>query len=284
MFKDPIPFGAKRVLQQAVEMRYEDRQHYRDAILLELIVSQEAAFPKVLETLDLTWEKLDEQAKHVASDDDLWQVVEHLLDHADFSVTRNPDDGKMLKRWAHQPPQTLDGKKDVDESADMENLAICAENYLKAGWAKSPTFELWLVRKMIYSETFALSREIGVPLRQRSGKFWWMWAKSTVMWAIGLAVSISIGDSHGVAAGVLTYVIWISLTKYLASAQIDTLKSNTRTFLQMRTAYVVALRTLACPVEIEKALSVAESHETIWPTGLRALVERAISRNREIWC
>lgn len=273
----------REIVQGAIKERFPDRQHFRDEAILELMISQLTAYPDFLDSMDASLAQRDEQAKKLAASNTLWEWIEEIIELADIALTRYPDDGQKIKRWSHQSPQKLDGKKDVDNSASLETLRDCATKYRMAEWARSPTLELWLVRQMIFAETFAFSREIGIPLQYRSFKFWWMWTKSLVKWAIGLGVAISIAETHGPAVGVLTYVAWLSLIKYLAKDQLDGLLKLTETFMFMRNCYVLSLRDPACPIEIEKSLSLAEGHGTVWPAGLRGLVEQGISRNRTTW-
>jgi hypothetical protein len=177
----------------------------------------------------------------------------------------------------------LNGKKDVDDSASMEQLQNCAIKYCRADWANSPVLELWLVRQLIYAETYSFSREMGIPIQQKSLKFWWMWTKSLVKWSVGLVVAVSIGSNFGPAIGVATYVGWLAAIRYLAQDQIDQLNQLHETITSMRNAYIQSLRSPACPVEIESCLALAESHNVVWPAGMRGLVDAAVNRNRVLW-
>lgn len=273
----------REIVQGAIEEKFPDRQHFRDRVIFELMISQLTAFPDFLESMDASMDQRDEHAKNLAASNVLWRWIEKVIGLADTALTRYPDDGQTIKRWSHQAPQQLDRKKDVDNSASLETLRDCATTYGNAEWARSPTLELWLVRQMIFAETFAFSRETGIPIQYKSFNFWWMWSKSLVKWSIGLGVSISIGDAHGPAVGVLAFVAWLSLIKYLAKDQLDGLLKLTETVMYMRNCYVLSLRDPACPIEIEKSLSLAEGHGAVWPAGLRGLVERGISRNRTAW-
>ena len=273
-----------RVLKLAVEKKFSERQFYRDEVILELVTSLVIAFPEILGgDVDLSWERSEEQAEKLASQDTLWDSVKAVLAHADFSVTRNTDDNLKIKRWSHQPPQSLGGKKDVDPSATMDELAQCTTTYINAEWAKSPTLELWLVRQMIFAETYAFSRETDTPLQHKSFKFLWILTISLVKWFVGLGVAFSVGESYGLAVGVLTYVVWLSVTRYLAQDQLDRQTRLEKTFDHMKTTYVLSLRSPACPVEIEKSMSLAENHHVLWPAGLRRLVEIGLARNRSVW-
>lgn len=273
----------REIVQGAIEEKFPDRQHFRDRAIWELMISQLTAFPDFLESIDASMDQHDEHAKKLAASNVLWSYIERIIRLADTALTRYPDDGQTIKRWNHQAPQQFDRKQDVDNSADLETLRDCAIEYGKAEWAQSPTLELWLVRQMIFAETFAFSRETGIPLQFKSFKFWWMWSKSLVKWSIGLGVSISIGNAYGPAVGVLAFVTWLSLIKYLAKDQLDGRLKITETFIHMRSCYVLSLREPACPIEIEKSLSLAEGRGAVWPAGLRGLVERGISRNRTAW-
>lgn len=283
MTSEVISSEVRQIVQDALEIRYPERHYLRDQVLFELVTSQLAAEPEYLKGADLSWGQRDDQAKKIAADDVLWDYVKGIVELADTSLTRSPDDGQQLKRWFPPPPQRLDGKKDVDDSASLETLRDCAIMYSRAEWARSPALELWLVRQMIFAETFAFSREIGIPFQYKSFKFWWMWIKSLVKWAIGLAVAFSVGDTYGPAFGVFTYVAWLGIVRFLATDQLQGLQKVTETFMAMRNSYVLSLRTPPCPVEIEKSLSIAEEHSAVWPAGLRSLVERGLSRNREYW-
>jgi hypothetical protein len=273
-----------RVLNLAIEKKYPDRHHCRDRVILELVTSLVSTHNMdLLGAVDLTMQRLEEQANEVVAMDSIWRAVEDVLDSADSAVTRFPDDGQKIKRWSHQSPLTIDGKYDVDMSASMDELSACAATYINRDWAKSPTLELWLVRQMIYAETISYGREAEIPVQNKSFKFWWMWTKSLVKWLIGLAVAVSVGELHGLALGVLTYVLWLAVTRYLAQDQIDRLTHLGTAFSNMRSSYTISLRNFVCPVEIEKSLSLAETHGAVWPVGLRSLVELAVARNRVVW-
>lgn len=280
---ETVSWELRGVLQDAIEKRFPERQHYRDEVILELMISLVVAYPKMTEGIDLSWDQREEQATKFAADTSRWKVISDVLELADGAVTRYPDDGRMLKRWGHQSPASLLGRKDIDDSAAMDGLNDCATQYCKSEWAKSPTLEQWLVRQMIYAEAYAFSNQFDVPLHYKSFKFWWVLIKSMVKWVVGLGVAFSIGDAYGLAVGVLTYVAWLALVRYLAQDQIDQLSQLEKTFSHMRNAYVLALRSPSCPVEIEKSLSMAEGYQTVWPAGLRSLVEIAIARNRSVW-
>jgi hypothetical protein len=272
------------VLWEAVKTKYPDRHDQRDGVIFDLLRSVFRRNPQLVERLDTEWQNRAETAKALAREEGYWLLLNDIIGSADAAVTRYPDDGNRLKRWWHQPVHALDGKKDgVDESASMDTLQECATAYMRARWADSPKLELWLLRQMLFAETYAFGREMGIPLQVKSPKVWWIWTKSTVKWLIGLAVAVGIGEAQGLAAGVLAYAVWLALLQYLAKDQIENLRGLIRIFTGMRNAYVMALRTPPCPVEIEKAMSLAESQGAIWPAGARSLLERALSRNRAMW-
>ncbi len=289
MASETVSWEIRELLVHAIELKFPERHYCRDKALLELAISQVTAYPEFIgKYLDRPWSNLSseervEQARLLAAESYFWQDVGEVIGEADDAVTRNPDDGRMIQRWDHQPPHVLGGKTEVDNSASMDALSRCVTSYRRNTWATSPTLELWMVRQLIFAETFALGREMGLPIQFKSYKFWWIWTKSLVKWGIGLGVAFSIGDAHGAAIGVLTYVAWVSLTRYLAQDQIDRLTKQEETFNAMRVAYVLSLRTPACPVEIEKGISQAEAQRAIWPAGLRSLVEMGVSRNRAFW-
>ncbi|MDR6536979.1 hypothetical protein [Variovorax soli] len=274
---------AKYILRQAVEERFPERQGSRDASAAELLSSLLRSRPELIKELDFDWKSRDATARQLAGDSWLWDTVEGVLERAQSALSHFGDDAKQMSRWALPLLQKLDGSKSIEEGAAMDQLSDCADVYVRSDWAESPTLELWLVRQMIFAETYAFGRQLGIPLQGRSAKFWWMWTKSTAKWVIGLAVAFAIGDAHGWAAGVMAYVAWLALIRYLASDQLKALVEPSETFALMRNAYVISLRSSPCPAEIERALSLAENKGAVWPAGLRALLERALARNKVIW-
>jgi hypothetical protein len=271
--------------EEAAEIRFSKRHPERDRMASELTMSLLAAFPKVLEPVELgDMEKRSSGARELAQNEFIWKPIERVLDGADRAFERFPDDGKTYERWQMHSPSTLDGKKDVDLSGEMDSLSECAINYLQAeAWASSLSLEQWLVRRMIFAETFALSRELGIPLHPKSVRVWWTWAKSTVKWLIGVAVAVSIGEAHGWSLGVLAYAAWVALMQFLFQPHFHTLKRQTEVFTHMRNCYVLAIRRWPCPAELDDALRNAESKGAVWPEGLRSLVNRASTRNAHTW-
>jgi hypothetical protein len=276
---------SKSVLRQAVEARFPERHQTRDAVLIELLFSLLQSQPKFSEELDFNWASQDKTAKSLVAVDWLWEAVDGVLAGAHSAVTRYPDDGQQMARWSYPIVRKLDDKKDSssDEGAAMADLSNCAAAYLSARWAESPTLELWLARQLIYAEAYAFGRVAGIPMHLKSVKLWWIWLKSTFKWALGLAVALTLGGAFGWAVGVLAYATWLALIRYLANDQLKRYNDPIFTFSEMRNAYVVSLRSPTCPVEVEKSLSTAEEKGALWPAGLRALVERALSRDRAVW-
>lgn len=283
------------LLREAVHRKFPTRHSTRDQVATELVLSLINARPKVIDGIESSAdhldhiEKMDEiaqmdaQVSWLVARDGLWRAITPILEQADAAVTRYPDDGKMIDRWDHMPVTTLDGKKDDDQGASSELLAECAAVYFGTSWASSPTLELWLVRKMIFSESFAYSREAGVPLQMKSYRFWWTWGKSVAKWLIGLLVAFNVGDKHGLPIGILTYVVWLCLIRYLAQDMLHGLQKLTELFASMRATYLLSLRATPCPSEIEQALARSEGLGAIWPSGLRPLVARAKLKNPATW-
>jgi len=136
---------------------------------------------------------------------------------------------------------------------------------------------------MLFAETYAFAREMGLPLPADASVSKWASLLSLVKWLVGAGVAVGIGYEHGLALGVLTYAAWAALTKYLSNPPVQRPGVTTKIYVKMRHAYTVALRAPACPVEIERAMSAAEAEGAVWPKGARALVERALGRNRFLW-
>ncbi|MCP5263649.1 MAG: hypothetical protein H6929_20050 [Rhodoferax sp.] len=283
------------LLSAAVRLKFPDRHSIRDQVATELAISLVSARPKAFDGIESATDNLDHVEKMDATDqtdaqvswlvarDGLWRPITAILDLADAAVTRYPDDGKMIDRWDHLPVATLDGKKESDQGASTDELAQCAATYLGTVWARSPTLELWLARKMIFSEAHAFSSAAGIPLHLKSYKFWWTWGKSLAKWLIGLFVAFNVGDQHGLPVGILTYVVWLCLVRYLAQDFLRGLQKVTELFASMRSTYLISLRAIPCPAEIEQALIRAEGLGAIWPSGLRPLVARAMLRNPIGW-
>lgn len=280
---DPIDSIKELAVHAAIEFRYLERQQTRDSVLYELTISLLKNRPWLIQGLEFSWESYEIAAKAIAGNEKIWEAIDDLVGRADSSLSRLPDDGKNLSRWRCPPVQTLSGKRDAEHGANMEALSDCSYAYLGSGWAHSPTLELWLTRQMIFAESFAFSRQVGIPLIPYSSKFWWLWTKNSIKWVIGLLVAIAIGTDHGTAIGVFAYVVWLALVRYLADDQVSAFAKIERTASAMRQAYMVAGRAKPSPIEIRNALLRAEETMAIWPEGVWSLVERTISRSRVEW-
>ena len=266
---------------ECVEARFPERQSHRDAILQELLQASIEYEPQLLAELSLEWRERESDVKLISQAGGVWARVESLIEKLGHSVERYPDDGKSLGRWNHQAISKLDQKKEIDESANLEALSNFWRFYKQSWWATSPTLEIWLMRQMIFAETFALARELGLPPSKTVMA--WMWGKSLVKWLIGLVAALIVGNEHGWPVGALIYIGWLSCIRYLVSDYVDELKLKSKVLARMRACYVLAMRQHPCPAEIQDALSRAEADLAIWPDGLRALVEAQLLKSRISW-
>jgi hypothetical protein len=277
-----IPLDLSLVLSAAAEHRFPERHQIRDRVAIELTESFVKAHPRTIERLDASSTDDEAVATSLASEDGFWRQIEELMEHADEAAPQYPT-GSLADRWKQRAIKNLDGPKLPDDSASLDLLSNCASEYCQSYWASSPTLELWLVRQMIYAETFALSREFDIPPHVKSFGYWWRGAKNAVRWLLGFGVGIGMADVYGPGAGLLSFASWLAITSYLARHQFQGLLERASAFLQMRNAYTVSMRNPACPVDIERALALAEDQRAVWPTGLRILVEKAMSRDRSMW-
>lgn len=285
MEKKPMgSYESNIVLELAIKKKYPDRNFWRDRIALELVISQLEAKPlEELSLLGLTYESREEVATNLSNSEVIWNWVETILDPADEAVSRYPDDGQKMKRWTPPSPMSLHGNYDQDQSASLDRLTQCAASYLKGGWAVSPTLELWLVQQMIYAESKAFIREGDVLKKNKSIGFYWAWIKVIGTWVGGVAVAGDVGATHGPGVGLLSLVVWLAVIRYLSQDAADRNSLVFKAFFAMEAAYKKAVRTNACPKEVERALSLGESNHVTWPEGLRGLVEHAVSRNSAAW-
>lgn len=274
----------RRVIDDAIRSRYEEREDQRDRVIMELMESLLVAYPRFRPGVESQSD--DATAESFATDSPAWGPVERIVDCADAALARYPDDGKAVSRWKVQPPYMLkdrprDGKD--DPSAELDSLSNCVAEYLTAGWARSRTLELWLMRQMIFAEAFAFGREAGRPASFKSARLWWLWAKSMFKWIVGVFVAVAVGEQHGLPVGVLTYVGWLAAVRFLAT---DTIKRETvidKVYGAMFSAYTMAVRTVVCPAEVERVVIEAESLGAVWPAGLRSILGRAVARDRAVW-
>jgi len=279
----PPASSISRHLNGALQLKYPDRHHYRDRVVLELLMSAFSSQLSPAHQQSFPWQEKDQIAEALAEDFQLWCGVDGVVAATDTAITRYPDDGKMLERWDIPLLSALNNPLGSLPVANMEQLGEAARLYAINKWAASPSLELWLARQLIFAETLSLGQEMGLPVTMKTGKFWWIWTKATVKWLIGLAAAVTLADSHGWAVGVLAYAIWLSLIRYLASDQISRLTTLDKVYVAMRLAYTIAIRPNACPVELEKALTRAEDLGSVWPSGLRSVLERAMLRDRASW-
>lgn len=265
-------------LMEGIEARYSDRHYIRDEVLIELLTASIERNPDLLARLSFEWHDRETTVAAIQEDDAVWASIEDLLEKLGYAIAKYPDDGKSLERWNHQTVSKLDIRQDIDPSANLEDLSNFCRQYSKGWWPRSPTLEIWLVRQMIFAETFALGRELGFPVSKK--KLAWMWGKSVVKWLVGLAAAISVGEQYGVALGVCVYAGWLCAVRYLNSDQINALEKQTKVFGLMRNSYVLALRQQPCPAELSDALIRAEDALAVWPDGLRAIVDRLVIKSR----
>lgn len=80
-----------------------------------------------------------------------------------------------------------------------------------------------------------------------------MWAKAVVKWAVGVLVAVAIGEQHGFAAGVLTYVVWLTAVRFLANDLIKREGGIDKLYGAMVNAYNMTMRGAVCPAEVERA-------------------------------
>lgn len=276
--REELHTDGRLALVEAIEARYPDRHYIRDEVLKELLASSIERNPDLLAHLSFEWRDRETTVAAIAEDDSVWVNIEDLLEKLGYAIAKYPDDGKALERWNHQTVSKLDIRQAIDPSANLEDLSNFCRIYSKGWWPRSPALEIWLMRQMIFAETFALGRELGLPFSKQ--KLAWMWGKSLVKWLIGLAVAISIGEQHGAALGVCVYVGWLCAVRYLSSDQIKALEKQTKVFGLMRNSYVLALRQQPSPVELNDALIRAEDALAVWPDGLRSLVDGLLLKSR----
>lgn len=278
----------KSLLEDAVELRFPCRQNIRDLVLIELATSLAL---KEKEFLQNALDSDSDDTKLVDSlskNEYFWSSIEEITNYADWSLERSRAEDKqedLIQRWKHQPVYDLtplDNKRE-DESANMEQLANCVVSYCEAKWAHSPSLELWLARKLIHAEAFAFAQVVGLPINLKSFRYWWNFGKLTLKWFIGLAVSFSIGESYGLALGVLTYVAWHALFTLIDRNKFVDLKKQAELLLILRSVYKLSLDPAHSPIELSGALKYAEDKGAVWPVGLRTIVDKVLHRNRLLW-
>lgn len=272
---------ARVTLMECVENRFPERQVYRDEILRELLAASIKCDSYFLAKLSFAWRDKQEALKQIADDEGVWARVDDLMEGLSYTVMRYPDDGKALGRWNFQPTNKLDHRQETDESASLQELSNCCRAYQQSWWANSPILEIWLMRQMIFAETYSLGRELGIPPSKKM--LAWMWGKSLAKWLIGLGAAVAIGSAHGAAFGIFVYAVWLCLARYLANDKVTELTTRINLFSSMRACYVLALRSQPCPAELSDALSRAENVMAVWPDGLRSLVETQLQKNRARW-
>jgi len=262
----------------AVEARYSERQHQRNWIATELALSWATAHPALADGLELTVASREEDVRKLADLEMLWEEIEEILGKIDLAFPSYLTPEERVRRWAHQAVTRLGEKKDEDDSLSLDGLSRCAASYLRTKWADSPSLEVWLIRHMIYAETFAFSREANVPIQVKSAGFWWDFTKATVKWLIGVGVALSVGESNGAGLGILTYFAWVCMIRLIAQDTAKIKMQIFKVFGNMQTAYRVALRSQTYPIEVERHLALAEGEGAVWPEGLRPIVQRGLAR------
>ena len=269
-------------LREVVKDLYPSAGYVYTKILIELacnLIEQGSADERMA----------DERESHaklvvmLRGNSDMWADIDQVLEHANNSLARHPDDGKQMDRWNCPTTSNLDGKKDCDISARLEDLSLCVKTYLATHWADSPSLELWLTRQMIFAETYAFGREANLPIEIKSINFWWEWSKSLVKWAIGVLAAFSIGETYGAAIGVMTYGFWLCAVRYLMNDKLANLAKINAALTQMRLCHVLASRSQPCPTELMDAMKRSEDVLTVWPDGLRGLMQHVVLRRTGLW-
>lgn len=269
------------IIRSCVERRFPVRHHYKDQILCELVASSIVQHPDLLTPLSFEWRSKEADIEAICAHHFVWARVEKLIDQLNWAIASNLDEAQALRRWNMQPTSKLDQSKEVDESANLDELSSAYRDYRQGGWAESPSLEIWLVQKMIFAEVFAYAREVGIPPSKTM--ITWTWGKSLIKWGIGVAVAVSVGEQHGAALGILVYVLWLCALRFFANDYIEQLTKKSSAFAAMRHCYVLAIRTSPCPAEISDALIRAENVLAVWPEELRSLVERQLVKRRDLW-
>lgn len=270
------------VIQDAVELRYLERQLWRDRALTGMLAGELARDSTKLSSLKFDWDSREATSKRLATDDALWSGIEDLLLYADSAV-RFDSPTKPLSGWALNAASELDGKKDGQPGPSVSELSDCARIYARRPWLWDASFDLWLVRKMLFAEAYALSVEVGHPMTVKSSRFWWLWAKGALKWLVGLYVALTIGNQLGAAFGVGAYVLWLCCIKFLDNDQVASLSRISSVLGLMRNCYVLALREDPCPAELADAMARSENMLAVWPEGTRSILERSLARNRASW-
>jgi len=274
---------AHPVLQRAVEQRFSQRNFLRDKVLVELASSFFTAYPRLSQEYDWSYKSWAATSEQLARADDFWTRIESIVEAADYSVSRLPDDGDTLVRWTPPAPAIVELKSGDDPSANMDALSGCVSLYSSITWALSPTFELWVTQQMIFAETYAFARETGLPLTLRSARYRWTIAKNIAVALIGVAAALEIGSRYGWGVGVLAFMVWAAARTYLIQVGLQSLMHSTKLLADMKTSYVLTTRRQPCPAEIESAMTRAEQSGAVWPEGTRRILERALARNRSAW-
>jgi hypothetical protein len=278
---ETLTWWQSEALRLAARERYPESNDIRDDVLIELVKSYLLANPEQLKALDLQKDQYETQAKTIAHDDIIWGGVDRLIAFADDAVRFSL--GQSKDWWWHQNRIDLPTKSQEEHSVSLDGLTNCARAYIEAQWAKSPILEKWLVRKMIYAEGFAFISRLGSPLNPRRFKFWWITTKQLFVQVVGIWAAFSIGDTYGLAVGVLAFLLWLAASRYLAQRTLDDVRLIQKTFGYINQVYTLAIDTSVSPVELEKLLSLAEANDVAWPKGLRSIVEVALERNKLEW-
>lgn len=266
-----------------VQKRFPERLWQRDEIAKELVGSWLKARPEVARELALRRDTTEFDAARLGEDLSLWDHVGPLIEEIELSFPQQLPARNESERWRHQQIGRLSGAKDDDDSLSLEALSRCAWVYLRSPWADSPALECWLARQMIYAETFAFSRETGTPQHLKSKRAWWEFAKAAVKWGIGVLVALAIGEKYGGGVGVLAYLAWLTMVQVLGRDKLKGQMQIAKLFGSMQTAYKVAMRSTAYPLELERHLTIAEQDGAVWPEGLRPLLHKAMQRNPIAW-
>lgn len=262
-----------RKARTAVEARFPSRIFERDAIVAELVFSWVLAHPEVAEAATapvVNGERSDEAL-------DMWRDVDQILDQV-LEAFPQPSLADNAAGWMNQPPGWLAGDKTKDPSLSLGGLARGAAAYVHSTWASSAYLETWLLRQMIFAEAFAFGREMQIPPPAK--QTWWDLGKAAVVLVIGIGAALSVANDHGPGAGVLAFVAWLALLHLLqrdkreAAARINTI------FAGMLSTYDVAMRDPMYPEEVARHLELAEREGTVWPHGLRPVLQRMLERRR----
>lgn len=200
-------------------------------------------------------------------------ALENILSPLSFAS----DDPKSA--WANH---SLDSVKS-GQHLSLSELSHCASLYMIQGKERSPSLELWLIRKMIYEEAYAFQEELSQILKPKTILGRLVSFAPAISHLAAIFSSIWIAAAYGLAIGFAAYLVLHTCLHVNHRDRTSLQRHLLQALTAIKRCYSAAMQEFPSPLEIERLLLIAERADAAWPHHLHDLVEQAKRRNFYKW-